>query len=95
MTRGELVVEAEEADNEGTLEPAPAGEVVMTLPAPESLSREPGEVRRVLAQAGPGTEPLVVEIEAAEGVADRDLAVLLEAARRAPRPVIVRVIRNA
>jgi hypothetical protein len=49
----------------------------------------------VLAGAGTGTEPLVVVIEAAEELTDADLGLVLDAARRAPRPVILRIIREA
>lgn len=90
-----VVVEVGEAGPEGNLEPPPAGEVVLAVPAPESLSREPEALRRVLDQAGTGTEPLVVVIEAAEELTDADLGLVLDAARRAPRPVILRIIREA
>jgi hypothetical protein len=67
----------------------------MSVPSPESLSREAGELRRVISQAGTGTEPLVVVIEAAEELPERDLAAAVEAAQHASRPVILRVARNA
>lgn len=94
LAGGEAVVELLRADAQGNLDPPAAGEVVLSVPSPESLSREPDEVRRVLAEAGTGTQPLVVLIEAAEELRDEELAPVLDGARRASRPVILRVIRN-
>jgi hypothetical protein len=92
---GEIVVEVGATDSEGVLEAPVAGEVVLSLPSPEALEREADEVRRVIRQAGTGTEPLVVVIEAAEELRDEELAPLLDAAGHASRAVILRVIRNA
>jgi len=89
-----VVIEAGEADPHGNLEGADAGEVVLSFPSPESLTRERDEVHRVLAHPGTGTEPLVIVLEAADELTDEDLTVVLTAAARAPRPVILRVIRN-
>jgi hypothetical protein len=91
----DVVVETGLTDEEGNLEPPLAGEVVMTLPAPEALERQADDVRRVLDAAGTGTEPLVIVLEAAELFRDADLAGVVTAAARAPRPVILRVIRPA
>jgi hypothetical protein len=95
VASGDVVVEGGPTDPSGNLEPPPAGEVVLSFPAPETISREPDEVRRVLREAGTGPEPLVVVIEAAEELTDADLGLVLEAAAHAPRPVILRVIREA
>ena len=92
---GEVVVEAGPTDPEGNLEAESAGEVVLSLPSPEALAREAGEVRRVIAQAGTGVEPLVVVIEAAEELRDEELAPALAATAHTSRPVILRVIRDA
>jgi hypothetical protein len=89
-----VVVERVTADAEGTIDPPPAGEVVLSVPSPASLAREADEVRRVIDRAGTGVEPLVIEVEAAEEFLDEDLTPVIEAAQRASRPVIVRVIRN-
>jgi hypothetical protein len=77
------------------LEPPIGGQVVISVPSPEGLAREAGEVRRVIAQAGTGAEPLVVEVEAAEELREEDVAPVLEAAGHTSRPVILRIIRNA
>jgi hypothetical protein len=94
LAGGEVVIEAEAADAEGNLEPPDAGDVVLSVPSPETLSREAVEVRRVIARAGSGVEPLVVVIEAAEELREDEMAPVLEAAGHAKRPVILRVIRD-
>jgi hypothetical protein len=90
----DVVIERVTADAEGAIDPPAAGEVVLSVPSPASLAREPDEVHRVIDRAGGGTEPLVVEVEAAEEFLDEELAPVIAAARRASRPVILRVIRN-
>jgi hypothetical protein len=91
----EVTVEVGEVDAEGNLEPSSAGEVVLSVPAPEALSREADEVHRVIAEAGTGAAPLIVVVEAAEELTDEELGALLDAAGHTSRPVILRVIRNA
>jgi hypothetical protein len=95
VASGDVVVERGPVDADGHLEPPEAGQVVLSLPSPEALERQAGDVRRVLGQAGTGVEPLVVVVEAAEELGEDQLAVLVEAAGHAKRPVIVRVIRDA
>jgi hypothetical protein len=92
---GEVVVDVGPATSDGHLEPPAAGAVVLSVPSPEALAREADEVRRVLAGAGTGVEPLVVVVEAAEELRDDELAAVLDAATHAPRPVILRVMRDA
>lgn len=94
VTSGEVVVESAPADERGNLEPPGAGQVVLSLLSPEALRREADEVRRVIAHAGTGIEPLVVVVEAAEELREDELAAILEPAREASRPVILRVIRD-
>ena len=81
-------------DAEGNLEPPDAGQVVMSVPSPEALGREPDEVRHVIARAGRGVEPLVVVVEAAEMLREEEVAAVIAAAEHSSRPVILRVIRN-
>jgi hypothetical protein len=95
LVDGKVTVEVGEADAEGNLEASSAGEVVLSVPAPESLSREAGEVHRVIAEAGTGAAPLIVVVEAAEELTDEELGALVDAADHTSRPVILRVIRNA
>ncbi len=92
---GEVVVEGGPTDSDGNLEAVSAGEVVLSVPSPEALRREADEVRRVIAEAGTGVEPLVIVIEVAEELRDEELAPALAASAHAARPVIVRVIRDA
>jgi hypothetical protein len=91
----EVVVEVGPTDAEGTLEPPAEGEVVLSVASPEALAREADEVRRVIAHAAAGVEPLVIVVEAAEELRQEELAPVLEAAALTSRPVIMRVIRNA
>jgi hypothetical protein len=91
---GDIVVEAGPADAEGHLEPPAAGQVVLSVPSPEALARQADDVRRVLAGAGAGVEPLVVVVEAAEELREDELGVVVAAAEHAPRAVILRVLRD-
>jgi hypothetical protein len=95
VTRGDVVVEVIPADGAGVLEPPDAGEVVASLPSPESLRRESVELRRVIRGAGPGSEPLVIVVEAAEELREDELAAALEASSHTARAVILRVMRDA
>lgn len=92
---GEVVVEAGATDPAGNLEAPAAGEVVLSVPSPETLVREAEEVRRVIVEAGTGIEPLVVVVEAAEELREDELTPVLDAAEHSSRPVVLRVIRNA
>jgi hypothetical protein len=89
-----VVLEHGATDAEGNLEALAAGQVVMSLPSPEALAREAGEVRRVIGQAGTGVEPLVIVVEAAAELREEELAAALDAADRTPRAVILRVVRD-
>jgi hypothetical protein len=95
IVSGDVLLQVELADAEGNLESPGAGEVVLSVPSPETFEREADEVRRVIGQAGTGTEPLVVVVEAAEELRESDLAPLLEGAAHTSRAVIVRIIRDA
>jgi hypothetical protein len=92
---GEVVVDIGATTADGHLDPPPAGKVVLSVPSPETLAREPDEVRRVIAGAGTGPEPLVVVVEAAEELRDDELAAVVDAAGHTSRPVILRVMRDA
>jgi len=76
------------------LGPPEAGEVVMSVPSPEALTRERQEVGDVVARAD-GDEPPVIVVAAAEELREDELAVVLDAARRADRQVILRVMSDA
>jgi hypothetical protein len=94
LSAGEVVVQSGPTDELGNLEALAAGEVVLSVLSPEALRREASEVRRVIEHAGTSEEPVVVVVEAAEELREDELAPVLEAARRSPRAVILRVIRD-
>jgi hypothetical protein len=87
---GDVLVQTGPTDDEGNLEEL-AGDIVLSVPSPEELARQ--DVERVLRGAGTGTAPLVVLVQAGEALAEDEVAPVLAAARRAPRPVILRVVR--
>ncbi len=95
VASGEAVVEVGPTDAEGNLEAHVAGQVVLSVPSPETLERGADEVRRVIGQAGTGVEPLVIVVEAAQELREDELAAVLEAASHTSRAVILRVIRDA
>jgi hypothetical protein len=89
---GTVALDAAPADDHGHLERPTVGQVVLTVPSPEGLPRQGVELRRVLHLAGAGVQPLVIEIEAASHLREAELTPLVDAARQADRPVIVRVL---
>jgi hypothetical protein len=89
----DVVVERSPADSQGVLEPPVTGQVVLSVPSPEALRRQTGDLHRLIDDAGTSTEPIVVVVEAAEVLRQDELS-MAEAARRARRPVILRVIRD-
>lgn len=90
----DVVVERSPADSEGVLEAPVAGQVVLSVLSPEALRRQADELPRLIDGAGTSTEPIVIVIEAAEVLRDDELGAVAAAARRARRPVILRVIRD-
>ncbi len=94
VARGEVLAEAGPTDAQGNLEATAAGQVVLSVPSPESLSREAGEVRRVIGLAGTGVQPLVVVVEAADELREDELAAVVEAAGHTSRTVILRIVRD-
>jgi hypothetical protein len=92
---GDAVVDAHAPDSSGRLDPPDVGQLVLSVPSPETLAREPDEVRRVIDRAGAGPEPLVVVVEAAEQLREDELSVVLDAARHTSRNVILRVMGDA
>jgi hypothetical protein len=92
VSDGEVIVEALAGDAYGRLDPPTAGQIVLSVPSPETLAREAADVPRAIAGAGSAPEPVVVVVEAAEELRDDELAAVLDGARRTERPVIVRVL---
>ncbi len=95
IASGEVVVAAGPTDEDGNLEAAVAGQVVLSVPSPEALRRQAEDAGRVIREAGTGVEPLVVSVAVAEELREEEITALLEAAGHARRPVILRVERDA
>jgi hypothetical protein len=87
-----VLVQTGPTDEQGNLEEL-AGQTVLSVPSFSELERHVDELRHVLRQAGTGTQPLVVVVGAAEEIEERLATAVIDAARDAPRPVFVRVIR--
>lgn len=94
VASGAVLVTAGPTDHQGHLEPPAAGQVVLSIASPEALVAQAAEVRRVIALAGKGVEPLVVVVEAAEELREDELAVVVAAARHTSRSVILRIMRD-
>jgi hypothetical protein len=92
---GAVVVETLAPGPDGRLAPPGAGEVVFSTLGPEGLRRDRDTLHRAVDGAGTGTEPLLVVVEAAEELREDELAPVVEAAARSPRPVILRVEAGA
>jgi len=92
---GRVVLDHIEADDLGRLVPPPAGEVVLTVLSPEGLRRDPQVVRDAVAQAAGDDQPPVIVVEEAEYLREDELAAVLDAADRADRVVIVRIMADA
>jgi hypothetical protein len=94
VVSGRVVLDHIETDVNGRLDPPPAGEIILSVPSPESLRRDRQEVEDAIEQAVSGGEPLVIVVEAAEELREDELAVVLDAADRADRVVILRVMAD-
>ncbi len=95
VVSGRVVLDHIETDIDGRLNPPPAGEVILSVPSPEALRRDRQEVEDAIGQAVTGDEPLVIVVEGAEELREDELAVVLDAADRADRVVILRVMADA
>jgi len=95
VASGRAVVDRVAAEPDGRLGPPEAGEVVMSVLSPEGLRSDQQQVRDVIRQAAPDSGPLVIVIEAAEELREDELAAVLDAAARADRAVVLRVMAGA
>ena len=91
---GRVALDHIEADDLGRLSPPPAGEVVLTVLSPEGLRRDPQVVRDAVAQADSDQPPVIV-VEAGEYLREDEIAAVLDAADRADRTVILRILTDA
>ncbi len=97
LLTGEVVLDhlaTGEGDGSGLGRPE-RGEVVLSVLSPEALRQQAQEVRDVVRQAATGDKPLVILVEAAEYLRQDELDVVLDAARRAHRQVILRLMADA
>jgi hypothetical protein len=94
VASGRVVVNRVAAEPDGRLGPPEAGEVVMSVLSPEALRSDQQEVRDVILQAA-DSGPLVIVVEAAEELREDELAAVLDAAARAGRDVVLRVMAGA
>ena len=94
VASGQVVLDHVLAGADGRLEPPEAGDIVLSVLSPEAL-REPSEIRDVIGQAPAEHEPLVIIVEAAGELREEELAVVVDAAERAHRQVIIRVMADA
>jgi len=91
----EVIVERLPAGADGRLGQPEAGEIVMSVLSPETFTAEPEQVQGVVGGAAAGTQALTILVEAAEYLREDELAVVLGAARRSHRLVILRVMADA
>jgi len=87
----QVVIERIPAGADGRIEPPEAGRVLLSFLSPEDLRREADLVRREIGDAD-GSEPPVVVIEVAEELREDELSVLLQAAERSGRTVLLCVL---
>jgi hypothetical protein len=95
LASDQVVLDRVEAGPHGDIGPPEAGEVIMSVPSPEAVRRDVQEVRDAVSQADDSDEPLTIVVEAAEYLREDELSVLLDAARRADRLVILRILADA
>jgi hypothetical protein len=95
VTSGQVLLDHAPRNADGRLEPPEAGEIVMSVLSPETLAREPAQVLDVIHHAPSGHQPLVIIVQAAEELREEELAVVLDAAARSHRRVIIRVMADA
>jgi hypothetical protein len=90
-----VVLDRLRPDESGGLGPPEAGEIILSVLSPEALTREQERVRDVVRQAERTDEPLVIVVEVAEELREEELRVVLDAAERADRLVILRLTADA
>jgi hypothetical protein len=94
VSDGRVVVEPLDPDANGDLLPPRAGEIILTVPSPEALRREPAEILRVVTAAAADGAPLVVLVEGAEYLREDELDAVLTAAAETERLLIVRILEG-
>jgi hypothetical protein len=92
LAGGQVVLDHIAPDEYGNLGLPEAGEIVLSVLSPEALRREPEEVHDVVSRADRTDQPLVIIVAAAEELREDELSVVLDAAQRADRLVILRIL---
>src|SRR5262249_57675495 len=64
VASGQIVLDHVAREADGRLPPPEAGEIVMSVPSPETLAREPDEVRDVIRNPPEQHPPLLIILEA-------------------------------
>jgi hypothetical protein len=93
LASDQVVLDRIEVDPPGDIGPPEVGEVVLSVLSPEGL-RDAQGVRDAVAQTEVSDEPLTIVVEAAEELREDELAVVLDAARRADRQVVLRIMAD-
>ncbi|HEY2287752.1 MAG TPA: hypothetical protein VGH88_18590 [Streptosporangiaceae bacterium] len=88
-----VLVEHLGAGDDGKLLPPEAGEVVLAVPSPEALRREPESVTSAVTSATAGP-PLVILVDGAEELRDDELSTVLDAALQSDGIVILRILEG-
>ena len=89
-----MVLEHLSAGPDGTLTPPEAGEILLTVPSPEALRRNPDYVLEVVTAAEEDGGPLVLLVEGAEYLRDDEIAPVLDAAAATKRVLILRILEG-
>lgn len=95
VAAGDVALDPRPPDADGRLEPPEEGEVVLSLPSPEALTRQADDVQRVIERTGAGTTPLVVVLAVAEQLREDELSTLLHTTGHTSRPLILCVLGDA
>jgi hypothetical protein len=95
VVSGRVILDHILAGPGGRLGPPEAGEVVLSVLSPEAFARDPQEVKDAVDGAEESDEPPVILVEAAEELREDELDAVLDAADRAQRVVILRVMADA
>ena len=94
MTSGRVLIQHLPADSEGRLISPDGGEVILSVPSPEALKRESGEVSRLIRAREEEGEPLVIIVEDAEYLREEELSAVLDGAAHTRRAVLLRVLTS-
>ncbi|HEY2552627.1 MAG TPA: hypothetical protein VGI64_18820 [Streptosporangiaceae bacterium] len=95
VTSGRVLVQHLPADDAGRLIAPAAGEVILSVPSPEALQRQAGEVTRLIRAAEDDGQPLVIVVQDAEYLREEELAAVLDGAAQTRRAVLLRVMTSS